>query len=153
MGFNFKGMDPQAAFCLVQLSRLEEFYLIRKSNFKVFYDFFAKFPEHFILPRQAVVDSDVRWLAFPITIRETSPIKRMELMLYLEKNKIQTRVLFAGNILRHPPYRNIYHRVAGKLTNSDEIMARSMLIGCHHGLRIEHLNYVTEVISDYLHRF
>jgi CDP-6-deoxy-D-xylo-4-hexulose-3-dehydrase len=150
LGFNFKATDPQAAFCLVQLSRLEEFHLIRKSNFKVLYDFFGKFPEHFILPRQAVEDSDVRWLSFPITIHEDSPIKRTDLMLYLEKNKIQTRVLFAGNILRHPPYRDIKHRVVGELTNSDEIMARSMLIGCHHGLRQEHLDYVMQVVEDYL---
>lgn len=150
MGFNFKATDPQAAFGLVQLSRLEEFSLIRRRNFKVLYDFFGKFPEHFILPRKAVDDSDVRWLSFPITVRESSPIKRTDLMLHLEKNKIQTRVLFAGNILRHPPYRDIRHRVSGKLTNSDSVMANSMLIGCHHGLRSEHLDYVKQVVEDYL---
>lgn len=152
MGFNFKATDPQAAFCLVQLSRLEEFHLIRKRNFKAFYDFFGKFPEHFILPRQVIADSDVRWLAFPITICDDSPIKRTDLMLHLEKHKIQTRVLFAGNILRHPPYRNIKHRVVGELINSDRIMARSMLIGCHHGLRQEHLDYVMQIIEEYLKR-
>lgn len=150
MGFNFKATDPQAAFCTVQLSRLEEFHLIRKRNFGILYNFFGNFPEHFLLPRQTVADSDVRWLAFPITIHKDSPIKRTDLMLYLEKHKIQTRVLFAGNILRHPPYRNIRHRVVGELTHSDQIMAQSMLIGCHHGLRQEHLDYIMQVVEDYL---
>lgn len=149
-GFNFKALDAQAAFGLVQLSRLEEFHQIRQENFITLYEFFAKFPEHFILPRQAVFNTDVRWLAFPITVRETSPVERTDFMLYLEKHKIQTRVLFAGNILRHPPYRNISHRVAGELTNSDKILAQSLLIGCHHGLRREHLDYVMQVIEEYL---
>ena len=150
MGFNFKALDAQAAFGLIQLSRLDEFHEIRKRNFRTLYEFFGSFSEHFILPRQAVADTDVRWLAFPITVRETSPVKRTDLMLYLEKHKIQTRVLFAGNILRHPPYRNINHRVVGELVNSDKILAQSLLIGCHHGLRQEHLDYVMRVIEDYL---
>ncbi|OGN32697.1 MAG: hypothetical protein A3I92_00875 [Candidatus Yanofskybacteria bacterium RIFCSPLOWO2_02_FULL_43_10b] len=151
-GYNFKALDSQAAFGLVQLSRLDEFHRIRKNNFKILYDFFAKFPEHFILPRQSVEDSDVNWLAFPITIQEDSPIKRMDMMLHLESNMIQTRILFAGNILRHPAYRDIQHRVSGELSNSDRIMARSMLIGCHHGLRQEHLDYVMDIIADYVRK-
>lgn len=149
-GSNLKAIDPQAAFGLVQLSRLEEFHKIRSKNFENLYDFFAKFPEHFILPRPAVADTDVRWLAFPVTIRKTSPVKRTDFMLYLEEHQIQTRVLFAGNILRHPPYKNIIHRVVGKLTNSDNILAQSLLIGCHHGLRDEHLSYVKQTVEDYL---
>ena len=150
LGFNFKALDPQAAFGLVQLSRLSEFDQIRKRNFKILYDFFAGFPEHFVLPRQAVIESDVRWLAFPLSIRKGSPIKRTELMLYLEGRNIQTRVLFAGNILRHPPYRDIDHFVYGSLINSDAILAHGFLIGCHHGLRQEHLDYVMDTVRSYL---
>lgn len=150
MGFNFKALDAQAAFGMVQLSRLDEFHEIRKRNFKALYEFFESFPEHFILSRQAVADTDVRWLAFPITVREKSPVNRTEFMIHLEKHKIQTRVLFAGNILHHPPYRDIRHRVAGELVNSDKILAQSMLIGCHHGLRLEHLDYVMQVVAEYL---
>ncbi|MDP3697323.1 MAG: DegT/DnrJ/EryC1/StrS family aminotransferase [Candidatus Taylorbacteria bacterium] len=153
IGFNFKAIDPQAAFGLVQLSRLDEFDQIRKRNFKILYDFFAGFPEHFVLPRQAVMESDVRWLAFPLTIREGSLIKRTELMLYLEERNIQTRVLFAGNILRHPPYKHINHFVHGDLTNSDMILAQGLLIGCHHGLRNEHLDYIKQAVADYLRKF
>ncbi len=149
-GFNFKAIDPQAAFGLVQLSRLEEFQAVRRRNFESLYRFFAKFPEHFILPRQQVAKADVRWLAFPITICPDSPIERTHFQLYLEENKIQTRTLFSGNILRHPPYRNICHKVAGSLVNSDRILAQSLLIGCHHGLRQEHLDYIQQIVEDYL---
>ncbi|MBI2065065.1 MAG: DegT/DnrJ/EryC1/StrS family aminotransferase [Candidatus Yanofskybacteria bacterium] len=152
LGFNFKALDPQAAFGLVQLSRLSEFDQIRKRNFKILYDFFAGFPEHFMLPRQAVAESDVRWLAYPLIIRESSPIKRTDLMLYMEERNIQTRVLFAGNILRHPPYKDISHFVHGNLTNSDMILAQGILIGCHHGLRQEHLDYVMDTIKSYLQK-
>lgn len=151
-GFNFKAVDSQASFGLIQLSRLDEFNVIRQRNFKVLYEFFGGLSEHFLLSREAVTDSDIRWLAFPITIRETSPVKRMDFVRYLEENKIQTRSLFAGNILRHSSYRNISHRVSGRLTNSDRIFAQSMLIGCHHGLRKEHLDYVKQVVEDYLSR-
>ena len=151
-GFNFKATDPQAAFGLVQLSRLNEFDTIRKRNFGVLYEFFGRYPEHFILPRQAVAVADVRWLAFPITVQDNSPIKRTHFQLYLEGRNVQTRTLFSGNILRHPPYRNIPHRVFGELTNSDKILAQSLLIGCHHGLRQEHLDYVMRAVEDYLEK-
>ena len=71
-------------------------------------------------------------------------------MLYLEGRNIQTRVLFAGNILRHPPYRDIDHFVYGSLINSDAILAHGFLIGCHHGLRQEHLDYVMDTVRSYL---
>lgn len=150
IGFNFLPLEVQAAFGLVQLSRLSEFHAIRKRNFEVLYEFFAGFPEHFLLPRQQAPNVDVHWLAFPITILKTSPIQRIHFMRFLEKNKIQTRALFSGNILRHPPYRNIKHCVFGKLTNSDTILSQSLLIGCHHGLRDEHLDYMKQVVEDYL---
>ena len=152
LGFNFKALDPQAAFGSVQLSRLGEFQRIRKNNFKIMYDFFAEFPEHFVLPRQAVADSEVHWLAFPLSMQAGSRIKRTDLMLYMEERNIQTRVLFAGNILRHPPYKKIEKRVSGNLDNSDLVMANGLLIGCHHGLMNEHLDYVKQVIKDYLRK-
>ena len=74
-------------------------------------------------------------------------------MLYLEERNIQTRVLFAGNILRPPPYKHINHFVHGDLTNSDMILAQGLLIGCHHGLRNEHLDYVKQAVADYLRKF
>ena len=151
-GYNLKPVDAQAAFGLIQLSRLEEFHIIRKRNFMNLFEFFSRFPEHFLLPRQ-MNDADVRWLAFPLTINPSSPISRPHFMRYLEEHKIQTRVLFSGNILRHPAYRNITHRVVGELTNADKILASSLLIGCHHGLREEHLSYMMQTVEDYIRDF
>ena len=152
LGYNFKGIDLQAAFGLVQLERLEEFAQIRKRNFAVLNEFFAQYPQHFILPRE-LPSADVRWLAYPITLRTDSTIKRVDLMRFLEENKIQTRVLFSGNILRHPPYANIPHRVVGELKNADTILSQCMLIGCHHGLREEHLNYVKEKFAEFIDKY
>lgn len=149
IGYNLKPIDLQAAFGLVQLERLPEFALIRRRNFDALNAFFKTYPEHFALPRE-VPDSDVRWLAYPITLRQTSPIKRVDFMRYLEEHKIQTRVLFAGNITRHPAYQNAPFKIHGELTNADMVLERSLLIGCHHGLRDEHIRYVTDTITKFI---
>ncbi|HEY4514285.1 MAG TPA: aminotransferase class I/II-fold pyridoxal phosphate-dependent enzyme [Candidatus Paceibacterota bacterium] len=149
IGYNFKPIDLQAAFGLVQLERLPEFARIRRKNFDALNAFFKTYPEHFALPRE-LPDADVRWLAYPITLRKESPIKRVELMRYLEEHKIQTRVLFAGNIARHPAYQGAPFKIHGDLTNADMVLERSFLIGCHHGLRDEHIRYVTETIAKFI---
>ncbi len=148
-GYNLKPIDLQAAFGLVQLDRLEEFNVIRQTNFKTLRDFFAQFPEHFILPHE-LNGADTRWLAYPLHIKEDSPLDRKSLMSHLEAHKIQTRVLFSGNILHHPAYANIPHRVHGELPNADAILSNAMLLGAHHGMRQAHLDYVMQVLSDYL---
>lgn len=149
IGYNLKPIDLQAAFGLVQLERLPEFARIRRKNFDALNAFFKIYPEHFALPRE-LPDSDVRWLAYPITLRQKSPIKRVDLMRYLEEHKIQTRVLFAGNIARHPAYQGAPLKVHGALTNADMVLERSLLIGCHHGLRDEHIRYVTDTVTKFI---
>jgi len=89
-------------------------------------------------------------LAFPLTLKPDSPIVRKDLIMYLEQHKIQTRPLFAGNILHHPAFKDIPRRVYGELTNSDYIMKRSFLIGCHHGMTDDMLAYVMQTFEEYL---
>ncbi len=151
-GYNMKPVDLQAAFGLVQLSRLPVFAETRRKNFKNMYEFFKQYPQHFILPRE-LPGVFTNWLAYPVTIKQGSPIKRPELMRFLEENKIQTRVLFSGNITRHPAYKDANFRVHGDLKNADYILANSMLLGCHHGLRPEHLEYVQSKIKEFLKRY
>jgi len=151
-GYNLKPIDLQAAFGLVQLQRLANFSEIRKKNFKIMYDFFAQYPQHFILPRE-LPDTSTNWLAYPVTIKQGSPIKRVEFMSFLEENKIQTRVLFSGNISRHPAYKDSDFRIHGDLKNADYILENSMLLGCHHGLKQEHLDYVQDKIQEFLAKF
>lgn len=150
-GHNFKGIDLQAAFGLVQLKRLATFSKIRQKNFQTLYKFFAQYPEHFILPRQ-LPNSYTNWLAYPVTMKDKSPIQRVDLMRHLEEHKIQTRVLFSGNITRHPAYAHTKYRIHGSLKNADHILGHSLLIGCHHGLRKKHLDYTMNVLADFIKR-
>lgn len=151
MGYNFKPVEMQAAFGLVQLKKLPYFNTIRARNFNRLYQFLSRYPEHFILP-ESHPKATVYWLAFPITIRETSPIVRRDFLTYLERNKIQTRLLFAGNIRYHEPYKNIPCRVHGTLTGADTIMRRTFIIGCHHGMTEEMLAYLEQTIARYIER-
>ena len=149
IGYNMKPIELQAAFGLVQLARLPDFSEIRRKNFQTLYDFCKKYPEHFLLPRE-LPGTVTNWLAFPITIKEASPIRRVDLMRYLEEHKIQTRVLFAGNISKHPAYEKFNFKIHGELTDSDFVLERSLLIGCHHALGDDHITYIIETIEAFL---
>ncbi|MBI2625530.1 DegT/DnrJ/EryC1/StrS family aminotransferase, partial [Candidatus Parcubacteria bacterium] len=149
IGYNFKGVEMQAAFGLVQLKKLKRFNEIRERNFARLHRFFERYEQHFVLP-ETNPETRPYWLAFPLTIRKTSPIERRHLLAYLERHEIQTRLLFGGNILRHPAYRRIRKRIAGPLTDADTILERSFLIGCHHGLTAAHLDYMIAIFEKYL---
>ena len=89
-------------------------------------------------------------LAFPLSIRETSKINRKKLMTYLEMNGVQTRLLFAGNILHHPAYEKISHRKVNALPGATYIMKYTFLLPNHHGLSDEQLAYLFEVFGSYM---
>jgi len=151
-GYNMKPIEMQAAFGLTQLRNLKKFLARREYNFGRLRNFFKPFEKFFILPVD-LPQSQTNWLAFPLTIRSEAPFSRNELVKCLEARKIQTRPLFAGNILRHPGYRDITRRLVGNLKNSDVIMRQSFLIGCHHGLTPDMLAYVEEAFNKFLSRF
>ncbi len=146
---NFKPVEMQAAFGLVQLKKLPQFNRIRARNFQQLSRFFKKHERHFILP-EIHPEAESYLIAFPLTIRKESPIVRKNLLTYLEKNRIQTRLLFTGNILHHPAYQKIRYRLGSSLKNADSSMERSFLIGLHHGLIPAHIRYVTQVFEQYL---
>ncbi len=149
IGHNLKALEIQAAFGLEQLKKLEHFNIIRKRNVARLKEFFSRYQQYFILP-QVLPEAEVAWLAFPLTIRHDAPFVRKDLVMYLEQNKIQTRPLFTGNLLRHPGYRNIPHRRIGELKNADYILRHSFVIGCHHGLTDAMIDYVTETVERFL---
>src|SRR3989344_4331017 len=149
VGFNLKPTEIQAAFGLVQLEKLASFNARRRRNYNRLKTSLAKYNKYFVLPSD-LPKAEAYWLAFPITLKDGVPFSRLDLLKHLETNHIQTRLLFAGNILRQPAFRNIPHRVVGKLTNADKIMKDTFVIGCHHGLTDEMIDYIGKVFDDFL---
>ena len=149
VGYNLKPIELQAAMGRVQLAKLNSFIEIRKQNFAVYDQFFKQYDEYFIR-HEATINSDPSWFAYPITIKETAPFSRFEFAQYLESHNIQTRPVFAGNILKQPGYKNIRHKVADKLTISDVIFKSTLFIGVYPGLTPQHIAYVQEVIDSFI---
>ena len=148
IGYNLKATDMQAALGVSQLKKLDRFVAARKANFSFLKNAMSDIQD-FIMP-EATVNSDPSWFGFPITIRPGSSIDRTALLRHLDDKKIGTRLLFAGNLLKQPAYRNIEHRVIGDLKNSDLVMTNTFWLGVYPGLTDEMLNYVSEVVHDFV---
>ena len=148
LGYNLKATDMQAALGLSQLEKLESFIKLRKRNFDYLYQNFSSIDD-FILP-EATLNSEPSWFGFPITIRPESGILREDLLRFFEQQKIGTRLMFAGNILKQPAYANSDFRVVGNLTNTDIVMNNSFWLGVYPGLTTEMLDYVITSTNDFL---
>ena len=148
IGYNLKATDMQAALGLSQLKKLDRFISARKQNFATLSRLLGDIPD-FIMP-EATANSDPSWFGFPLTIRPESSIDRTELLRHLDHHKIGTRLLFAGNLLKQPAYMNIDHRVIGDLQNSDLVMTNTFWLGVYPGLTSEMLEYVSDVIHEFV---
>ncbi len=146
LGYNLKITDMQAACALAQMDRLPDFIAARKRNFAYLKARLKSCEEFLILP-EATPESDPSWFGFPITIKESSGISRVELLTYLDQYKIGTRLLFAGNLTRQPYFEGRNYRVSGELTNTDNIMNNTFWIGVYPSLTEEMLNFVVEKIE------
>ena len=143
IGYNLKITDMQAAIGVEQLKKLPLFIKARKENFKFLYEGLKKFDKYFILP-EVESKADPSWFGFPITVRKDAAFSRGEIVKYLENNKIATRMLFAGNIVRHPSFKNVNYRIYGNLKNTDMIMNNTFWLGVYPGFTNKIINYILE---------
>ena len=149
IGYNLRVTDMQAAIGCAQLEKLPRFIEARKNNFRFLYKVFEKYGDYFILP-QAEEHSDPSWFGFPVLVRDTAPFNRTDIVSYLENKKIATRMLFGGNLLKQPAYKNIKYRVAGNLKNTDLVMNNLFWLGVYPGLTKPMLCYINKTIEDFL---
>jgi len=148
IGYNLKATDMQAAIGISQLDKLESFIAKRKENYNYLYEHLSGVDGLNIAV--ATEHSDPSWFGFPMTIEPSHPVEREELLRYLDSKKIGTRLLFAGNILKQPAYRDTNFRVVGDLKNTDIVMNRSFWVGVYPGLTTKMLDYVIECITDFM---
>jgi dTDP-4-amino-4,6-dideoxygalactose transaminase len=149
IGYNLKVTDMQAAIGVAQLRKLDEFVAARKRNHAALAVGFKKHEAHLIL-HTATPKSDPSWFGFVITVRPEAPFTRLELVNALEAARIETRNLFCGNLLRHPAYAEIEHRVVGSLSNSDVITTNTFFIGVYPGLTAEMIAYVLATFDGFV---
>lgn len=148
IGYNLKATDMQAALGVTQLAKLDYFIEKRKENFNYLSNALSKVEG--LSVAVATEHSDPSWFGCPITLDPAHPVNREELLRYMDIRKIGTRLLFAGNILKQPAYKNVDFRVVGDLTNTDIVMKRSFWVGVYPGLTKPMLDYVIESISDFM---
>jgi CDP-4-dehydro-6-deoxyglucose reductase, E1 len=151
IGYNMKITDMQAACALAQLDRLPFFIQKRKDNFAVLKTNLKALEDVLILP-EATAKSDPSWFGFPITLRPGLSKGRHELQQFLEDGKIGTRLLFAGNLVRQPYFKDINYRVVGDLTNADIITERTFWLGVFPALGEPQLTYVVEKMHEFFGR-
>ena len=153
IGHNLEPSELGAAFGLVQLKKLKYNLNQREKNFNLHTKFLKKYEQFFILPKQ-LKNSKTGWLAYPITIRENAPFTRRDMQIFLEKRNIQTRVVFTGNIIRQPGFKNIKMKVSKNgYPEADKVMKNGILIACHHGLNKKMINHIHSSINFFLRKY
>ena len=151
LGYNLKITDMQAACGLAQISKLDEFIRQRKANFSFLRTRLATYKDLLILP-EATLDSDPSWFGFPITIKDEANIRRVDLLEYLDQEKVGTRLLFAGNLTRQPYMIGRNFRVVGDLVNTERVMHDTFWIGLQPALTEDMLEYSANKIEMFLGR-
>lgn len=150
IGYNLKPIELQAAMGLAQLEKLDEVKRIRKENYKRLYGIFSKYEEFFHL-HNATPNSDPSWFAFPITLKSKSLISRSEFCTYLEKNKIQTRPYFAGNLMLQPAYDLLGEGIDYKnnFPIASKVTVDTFFLGTSPVITGEQLDYIEQIVDKF----
>jgi CDP-6-deoxy-D-xylo-4-hexulose-3-dehydrase len=148
MGYNLKITDMQAACGLAQLSKLEGFIEKRRSNYTYLFNRLQSLTEFLQLPRPTI-NSNPSWFGFPITLKDGCGVKRVDLTKFLDNHKIGSRLLFAGNLLKQPYFKDVEYRVVGDLTNTDKTMNDTFWIGVQPSLTEKHLEFVCDKLEEF----
>jgi CDP-6-deoxy-D-xylo-4-hexulose-3-dehydrase len=154
-GYNLKVTDMQAAIGCAQLKKLPAFVEARRKNWEYLKEQLSDLEEVFYLP-EAAGNSLPSWFGFLLTIKPDVPFKRIDIIQYLEKNNIQTRLLFAGNLIKHPCFdlirskENTCYRVVGNLKKTDYITEHTFWIGVYPGMKMEMLQYMVKQIKTFV---
>lgn len=149
IGYNLKSTEFAASLLVSQLRKLDGFVEQRRHNHRTLSERLDKYRKFFRF-QKALPGANPSWFGFAITVKETSPFTRNQFVEYLENHHIGTRLLFGGNLLKQPAYRDIQHKVFQELTNTDVIMRNTLWIGCYPGIGEEHLEYMIETIGNFV---
>lgn len=148
LGYNLKITDMQAACGLAQLESLKYFIEKRRSNFEYFKNRLSTLSE-FIETAEPTPGSNPSWFGFPITIKESAGVKRVDLTKYLDQFKIGSRLLFAGNLINQPYFNGIEYRVSGELTNTDRTMNQTLWLGVQPTVEPEQYEFIAEKLEEF----
>ena len=151
IGYNLKLTDMQAAIGVKQLDKLEGFIKKRKENWLKVDSIIRKFPDYFI-PHIPTDNSDPSWFGYAITVKENSKFSRDDLVKHLNENRISTRLLFGGNLIKQPAYQNKKYRVVGSLDNADTVMKSTFWIGVYPGINEEMHNFIDDIFAEYIQK-
>ena len=150
VGWNFEPSEMSAAFGLVQLGKLEQNLAARRRNFARLSECFASRPDVFVLPR-TTEGLDTAWHMFPVLVRPESGVRRAELQQHMERNGVDTRMVWTGNALRQPAFKGIAHRAPGKgLPNADRVMEQGLILPSNHALDDDDVDYIWTTAEAFL---
>jgi len=153
IGYQLEPSEISAAFALVQLNKLDKNITLRRQNFDSHTAFFEQHDNFFTVPAENP-RAHTAWLAFPVLVKPDAPFTRTDLQIFLEKRNIQTRVVFTGNILRQPGYKDIdCIGVADDFVNADNVMRNGILLALHHGLTEEMLSHIHDSCSEFINQY
>ena len=150
LGYNFLPSEVSAAFALEQVKKLKNNILIRNKNFEYLKNFFKNYPDYFKLPEQ-YKSIKTPWLAFPLVIKKNKIFNRKKMQIFFEKNNIQTRTIFTGNILRQPVMKNKNYKKHSKChIIADDVMENGILLGCHQGMTRKDLKFICQTFIKFI---